>query len=216
MLFRSLVHRRQGLERIVEGDEIVPRLVRHDQRVIKRHSDGPTTALLVTLRPRDVHEDAPHQPRGHREEVGPVLPVDVLDVDQPEVGLVHQRRGLQAVPAALARQAAPRDPAQFIVYERNQLVEGGLIAFPPCEEQSGDLVGIVGNEPILRFSLRVRASLRLCWEGDGDDFVGLCMTVAHEMREAAGDEGRIARTGAGEDEKRSFDLQTASRCFILP
>jgi len=80
----------------------------------------------------------------------------VLDVDQPEVRLVHQRRCLQAVPAALARQAAPRDPAQFLVYERNQLVEGGLIASPPCEEKSGDLVRVAGNEPILRFSPRAR------------------------------------------------------------
>ena len=137
----------QRLERIVEGDEILTWLVRHDQRVIKRHSDGPAAALLVALRPGDVHEDAPHQPRGHREEVGPVLPVDVLDVDQPEVRLVHQRRRLQAVPAALARHAAPRDPPQFVVHQRDQLVEGGLIALPPCEEKSGDLVRVAAECP---------------------------------------------------------------------
>lgn len=83
--------------------------------------------------------------------MGPILPLDLLGVDQPQVRLIHEGRGLQTVPAALARHAAPRNPPQLVVYQGDQLVEGGLVAFSPCEEKSGDLVRAAGNAPILRF-----------------------------------------------------------------
>lgn len=37
------------------------------------------------------------------------------------------------------------------MHQRDQLVEGGLISLPPCEEKSGDLARVAGNAPILRF-----------------------------------------------------------------
>ena len=127
----ALVHVSQRPERIVERDEVLATLIRHGQRVIERHANGPAAALLIALRSRDVDEDTPHQPRGHRQEVSPVLPVDVLKIDQSEVRLVHERRRVQAVPGTFASHAASGDAPQLVVHERDQLVEGGLIARAP-------------------------------------------------------------------------------------
>ena len=60
-------------------------------------------------------------------------------VDQPEIGLVDERRGLEAVARALSRHAAPRDAVKLPVDERNQPLEGALVAPPPFEKQPGDL-----------------------------------------------------------------------------
>ncbi len=77
--------------------------------------------------------------------MGPVLPVNALDVDQPEVRLVDERRCLQAVPGAFARHAASGNAPQFLVHQRDQLIEGGLIAFSPCEKKSSDLARMTAN-----------------------------------------------------------------------
>ena len=49
-------------------------------------------------------------------------------------------------------------------------------------------------------------------ECDGENFVRLGVAVADEVRDAARDDARLARSGAREDEKRSFDLED---CFAL-
>jgi len=73
-------------------------------------------------------EDAPHQPRRHREEVCPVLPFHSLDVDQPQVRLVDERSGLKTVTGSLTPHMGSGNPVQLVVHERNQLVQGHLVA----------------------------------------------------------------------------------------
>ena len=48
------------------------------------------------------------------------------------------RRCLQAVPHALTRHAALRDPVELLIDERNQPLEGSLVALAPLLQQSGD------------------------------------------------------------------------------
>ena len=43
----------------------------------------------------------------------PVLPIHLSDVDQTDIGLVHERRGLEAVTDALPSHAALRDPMKL-------------------------------------------------------------------------------------------------------
>ena len=40
-----------------------------------------------------------------------------------------------------------RDPVQFMVYERNQPLEGTLVAPPPFEKEPGDPRGVLRNAP---------------------------------------------------------------------
>ncbi len=65
-------------------------------------------ALCATARPRDVDQDAAHDLRRHAEEMCAVLPLHILPVDQPHVGLVDERGRLQDVPGTLARHLAAR------------------------------------------------------------------------------------------------------------
>ena len=60
---------------------------------------------------------------------------------QPQIGLVHQRRGLERVPGPLAAQTARREPAQLVVDQREDLVEHLGAAGAPLLEQERDLAG---------------------------------------------------------------------------
>ena len=65
----------------------------------------------------------------------PVLPLDLRAVDQAKVGLIEQRRRLQAVSSALGGHAVPRYLVQLAVHERDELLERGGIAIRPGSEQ---------------------------------------------------------------------------------
>ena len=78
-----------------------------------------------------------------------VVPRHVLGIDQPKIRFVDERRRLEAVPRALAGHAAPRDLVELSMDERNQPIEGRLVALPPFEKEPGDLRGMVRNATIL-------------------------------------------------------------------
>jgi len=50
---------------------------------------------------------------------------------------------------ALGGHAALRDVVELLMDERNQLLEGRLVALPPSEEKPGDLCGRFSNGAIL-------------------------------------------------------------------
>jgi hypothetical protein len=62
-----------------------------------------------------------------------VVPLDSFSVDQANKSLVDERRRLEAMPDTLSRHAAPGDAVKFLVDERNQAVEGTLVALAPLE-----------------------------------------------------------------------------------
>ena len=92
-----------------------------------------------------IDKDAPHHPRRHGEEVRTVLPADLLNVDQPQIGLVHQRRRLKAVAGALSGHEMPGDAVEFTVHERHQTPESVFVALSPGNQQCGDLFGCLAE-----------------------------------------------------------------------
>jgi hypothetical protein len=94
-----------------------------------------------------VHEDSAHQVGGNPEEVRPVLPLDRVLIDKLDVGLVHERGGLQRVVGALAREISSRQGPQFCVDQRNEAVECLLAAIAPFLQQAGDIVRHRRNAP---------------------------------------------------------------------
>jgi len=92
-----------------------------------------------------IDENPPHHPRRHGEEVGAILPLHPLQVDEAQVALVDQRRGLQRVVLTLAGHVPPRQPSELFVHERNELVEGLRFAAPPCQEEFCRLCAIRGG-----------------------------------------------------------------------
>src|SRR5262245_37643670 len=95
-------------------------------------------AFRITA-PGMVDEDAPHRLSRDRKEMGAVLPVHALVVDQAHVSLVDQRGGLQAVAGALAFHVAVREVAKLLVHDRRQLSERALIATAPRAEERADV-----------------------------------------------------------------------------
>ena len=64
----------------------------------------------------------------------PVIPCDGFRINQSKIRLVDERRGLQAVIGALAADVALGDSMQFCVDERNQPLEGLLVALRPLSQ----------------------------------------------------------------------------------
>jgi hypothetical protein len=115
--------------------EDVHRGPRDDSRdVLELDLHRAAAPLLAPPAARVIDQDPPHGARGHRHEVRLVLPRDV-GVDQTEVGLVHERAGLQRVIGAFRFESPAGDPRQLVVDERKQAVEGRCLAAPPGMEQ---------------------------------------------------------------------------------
>ena len=133
-----LVEFRQRLQRIVERHEVLTRLVADGERLIEGDSGRAAAALTGATGAGVIHQDATHDAGGHCEEMHTVVPRDAFRIDQAEVRLVDERGGLKAVAPALPGHASPRDLMEFPLNQRNQSLEGRLVALPPFEKEPGD------------------------------------------------------------------------------
>ena len=66
--------------------------------------------------------------------MNPALPVCRLAVYETEIGFVDESRCLQGMITTLSRKVLLRDPAQFVVDERNKRVSGRQIAIVPADK----------------------------------------------------------------------------------
>ena len=82
-----------------------------------------------------------------------ILPLDLLDFDQPEIRLIDQRGSLERVAGTLVTHVAPGQAAQLPMDEGQQAVERRHLTPPPGLQQSGGVVRVTGNAPILSASL---------------------------------------------------------------
>jgi hypothetical protein len=69
-----------------------------------------------------------------------VLPADVLHVEQTDVGLVDERRGLQTMADSFARHEVARNPMQLGVDDRDQMLQRFVVAIAPCFEQPREVM----------------------------------------------------------------------------
>jgi hypothetical protein len=80
----------RAAECIAEGDEVAILRVRQLLHVIETHVNRTATAFLALPVAGELHQDPSHHLRRDREEVRAIPPFDSIDVDQPQVRLVHQ------------------------------------------------------------------------------------------------------------------------------
>ena len=90
-----------------------------------------------------VDEDLPHGRGGHREKVGPILPLRAARVDQFEIRLMYEGRRLKRVFGGLFAKILVRTLPQLGVHEWEQVL--GRIVIPitdPAEQDGG--IGVHG------------------------------------------------------------------------
>jgi hypothetical protein len=130
-----LEERGEALERILERDQIDLGRLGGELDETQRHALATARALGGAAVAGVVHEDAAHHVRGDADELRAVPPIDATLVDEPEVGFVHERCGLERVTAALFAEEVGGEAAQFAVNQRHQLLERVLIAVFPVDQK---------------------------------------------------------------------------------
>ena len=120
------------------ADEARTRMQTAKQR--ERRPSRIPAPLLVVSRAGEVHQYAAHQLGGYREEMCAVLPLNSIDVHQPQIGLVHQRGSLQHVTGSFSAHIESRQPAKFLVYQRHEPVKRSVIPAAPRQKQLGDIL----------------------------------------------------------------------------
>ena len=93
-----------------------------------------TAALLVLSGARKVDEHPAHQAGGHREKVRAILPLDPMNINQPEIDLVDERGGLEDMAWTLTGHVSLGDAPQLAVHEREELLDGPAVTGPPFDQ----------------------------------------------------------------------------------
>jgi hypothetical protein len=91
---------------------------------------------------RVVYQHAPHHVRGQSKELGAILPIDTVLIDQPEVRLVHQRGRLECVIGSFAAHVGSRQPSKFVVNQGQNLIQRIVIPVSDIDQQLGQALGI--------------------------------------------------------------------------
>src|SRR5262249_37713342 len=123
------------LERFIERDQILVSVGRNRDGIVERELDDVSASALIAASARRVDEDAAHCAGGDGEKVRAIVPADLRDVDEAQVGLVDECRRLERVAATLASHVVAREAVQLGVDERNQSIECILIAAAPGQQK---------------------------------------------------------------------------------
>jgi hypothetical protein len=104
--------------------------------------DAPAQAPVfdALLPPGILDQDAAHGLGRGGEEMAATVPWLVcVAPDQPQIRLVDQGGRLQRLPRLFVGQTLPRESAQLVVDQRQQLPRGVRIACFDCAQQFGDV-----------------------------------------------------------------------------
>jgi hypothetical protein len=82
-----------------------------------------------------VHQDLAHGHARHGQEVSPVLPGGAGLIHQPEIGLVHQGRGVERLPRTKAAELPAGHGAQLVIDQTHQPVHRARVPLADsCQE----------------------------------------------------------------------------------
>ncbi len=134
----SRCQRVELLQRIIEGDKVEWLVLRRADGLIQRHANAVVT-LLATATAGVINEDAANGLCRHGEELGAVLPADMLLADQPHERLIDQLGGLESVTLALAPHRDLRNAMEFREDERGKAIGRAGHAALYLGEDRGDV-----------------------------------------------------------------------------
>ena len=118
----SLVDARQLVQGVVQSQEFGISVDGQSVQVL----EGDPASAVTFVGPAFagvVHQDLTHEARGNGNEMRAVLQFHRLTSQQPQVGLVDQRRALQGVIRALGLEVVVRQAPQLFVDQRHQTRE---------------------------------------------------------------------------------------------
>ena len=108
-------------------------------RFVDRHASHAVAPLARVVTTGVIDEDPAHDLRRDTEEMRAILPIDLTLVDEPDVHLMDESRGLQGVIGPFVPELAHRHAAELRIDERQQLIERSPVAATPIAEQRGDV-----------------------------------------------------------------------------
>ena len=129
------VYRRQGIERIVNGNQIASALPRDIRYFIQIDVGLVTTPLRGGSSTGGIEQDVPHDARRYGEKVCAMLPVHVRHVDEAQIGLMYQGSSLNGAARFLILHETSRQTAEFAVNARGELIESSRLASRPGAEK---------------------------------------------------------------------------------
>ena len=137
---QAFLERRQIVKSRIEYEHI-DRVRRDDwSRLVQAHHRGTAATLVGVLAPGVIDENLPHHAGGHREEVRAALERQPIDVHQPHVDFMHERRGLQCVSITLVTQLGASRPAELLVDMRHEGAERLFVSLPPLDQEARQIV----------------------------------------------------------------------------
>ena len=132
---QSLVEGVQLGQRLVEREDVYDCALRADGDIVEPEHRDALSALLCVPPPRVVDQDLAHQPRRHSEEMRAVAQCQPIETHEPDVRLVHERRGLQCMVRRLVSEPRAGHAAQLRVNQGDQPCQRRFVAAPPFGEQ---------------------------------------------------------------------------------
>jgi len=135
-----LVDLGEGLEGIIEGDDVgVAELGKGLDGIKLDAAVG--TALCGAAGTGVVDEDLAHQPSGDTDKVGTIFGLERTLVAKAQVGFVDESGGLQGMAGTFTLEIVVGHGAEFGVHERDESLQGVLVAGSPFHQQLADRMG---------------------------------------------------------------------------
>src|SRR5262249_26925693 len=131
----------EQLQGLVEGHQVVRRLLDHFRRPVQIDLAPGTAAFGTMFLAGVVHQDTSHGFRGGPKEMGAAGPLPgAFRVHQAQVGLMDQGGGVEGLSWLLVRQLLDGQLAQFVVDQRQELGGVGRVALRERRQDAGDIV----------------------------------------------------------------------------
>ena len=136
---QAIIEHAQLRQCVVEGQQINGLTIRERLGVLKTDPVGASASLTCTPAARVIDENFAHQTRCHRKEVHAIAECHAIEIHQPHIGFVNERRGLQRVILTFQPQSGARDSPELVIDERHEPIEGLLITALPIAQQLRDV-----------------------------------------------------------------------------
>ena len=81
-----------------------------------------------------VDQDVPHYLSDHRDELRPILPVDVLQFVELQISLVNESGSLQRMIRPFPSQVVLREPVKIFVNQSGKVVECRFVPAAPLQQ----------------------------------------------------------------------------------